>query len=242
MRYKQKKFTKYVFFNKKTAIQTCLLMLFIFSFLARAQSDTVNFSYYFETNDANFKSVNGVNSKFYGKYELKPNKHNELRIAAGDYFIIDSSGIYIEKNNLISIPKAEVRENGKYNVKNNYLFGVLPQDSIPVVLQGDKYFFLMPAKSYLFNNQTHFMYKINAQSYLIFSEESNGYFSVLKIDFKGQSLTLSELELNYQQIKQINSKFIIENKFDTYLLSPKNNQWQFVINHFLVYDEYIKQS
>ncbi len=228
--------------NTKTGLVLTLFLILFIPFFGHSQTDTLNFSYYFETNNANFKSINGVDTKFYGKYELKPNKHNELRIAAGDYFIIDSSGIYIEKNNLISIPKAEVRENGKYNVKNNYLFGVIKNDSVPVVLQDDKYFFLIPAKSFLFDNKNHSMFKVDAQSYLVFSKESNGYFSVLKISFKGQSLTLSELELNYQQIKQINHKFIIENGFDTYLLSPKNNQWQYIINHFLVYDEYIKQN
>jgi hypothetical protein len=219
-----------------------ITLVFLIQFIGHSQSDTTNFSYYFEISSVVYKQINGVDTRFYGKYTLKPNKHNELRIAAGDYFIIDSSGIYIEKNNLISISKAEVRENGKYNVVNGYLFGVIKNDSIPVVLQDDKYFFLMPAKSFLFDKTHHFMFKVNATSFLVFSKEDNGYYSLLKIDFNGSTLKLSELELNYQQIKQIKSKFIIENGFDTYLLMPLKNQWQLIINAFQVYDEYLKSK
>jgi len=222
-----------------------LKVFFVFFFLiqlvAFSQSDTINFSYYFKTNTSSLTQIDGVDKRFYGKYQLKPNKHNELRIAAGDYFIIDSSGIYIEKNNLISIPKAEVRENGKYNVKNNYLFGIKPMDSIPVFLQDDKYFFLMPAKSYLFNKDNHSIYKINSNSFLIFTKEENGFYSVIKVDFSNGILKLSELELNYPAIKQIESEFIKENGFDTYLLTPKNNEWQTIVNSFLVYDVYERE-
>ncbi len=223
-----------------------LKVFFVFIFLIQlvgfSQTDTLNFSYYFKSNTSNLTQIDGVDTRFYGKYTLKPNKHNELRIAAGDYFIIDSSGIYIEKNNLISIPKAEVRENGKYNVKNNYLFGIKPNDSIPVFLQDDKYFFLMPAKSYLFNKVNHSMYKINSNSFLIFTKEDNGFYSVIKIDFSNGTLKLSELELDYPTIHQISSEFIKENGFDTYLLTPKNNQWQSILNSFLVYDVYVREK
>jgi len=221
-------------------LKSVITIVFLSQLISYSQSDTVNFSYYFENNTAVYKQISGVNSRFYGKYQLKPNKHNELRIAAGDYFIIDSSGIYIEKNNLISIPKAEVRENGKYNVVNGYLFGVISNDSVPVVLQDDKYFFLVPAKSFLYHKTEHFMYKINSNSFLVFSKEDNGYFSLLKIDFTGSALNLSELELNYQQIKQIKSKFVIENGFDTYLLTPSKKEWQLIINAFQMYDVYAK--
>jgi hypothetical protein len=222
-----------------------MLKLFIsfvclIQFIGYSQPDTTNFSYYFKNNSAVYKQINGVDTRFFGKYTLKPNKHNEIRVAAGDYFIIDSSGIYIEKNNLISISKAEVRENGKYNVINGFLFGVINNDSIPVVLQDDKYFFLTPTKSFLFEKTHHFMYKVNTNSFLVFSKEDNGYYSLLKIDFNGSILSLSELELNYQQVKQIKSKFIIENGFDTYLLTPLKNQWQLIIDAFQVYDVYTK--
>lgn len=221
-------------------LKSVITIVFLSQLIGYSQSDTVNFSYYFENNSAVYKQISVVDSRFYGKYQLKPNKHNELRIAAGDYFIVDSSGIYIEKNNLISIPKAEVRENGKYNVVNGYLFGVISNDSVPVVLQDDKYFFLVPAKSFLYHKTEHFMYKINSNSFLVFSKEDNGYFSLLKIDFTGSALNLSELELNYQQIKQIKSKFVIENGFDTYLLTPSKNEWQLILNAFQMYDVYVK--
>ncbi|HIP37112.1 MAG TPA: hypothetical protein EYG85_09695 [Crocinitomix sp.] len=217
-----------------------LTLIFTFNYVY-AQQDTTNFSYYFKNNTADYQKVNVVPKRFYGIYELKPNKRNEIRIAAGDYFIIDSSGIYISKNNLISITKEEVRENGKYNVKNGYLFGVKANDSIPVVLQKDKYYFLIPVKSYLYSTSSHVMYKINSSSFIIFSKEDNGYYSVIKIDFNGHSLKLSELELNYKQINSIKHEFTKDGIYDTYLLTPKKSHWELILNTFIQYDEYIRK-
>ena len=223
-------------------IRTFILLFSFINLFGFTQQDTINFSYYFKNNSikSNFEKSNVVPKQFYGKYELKPNKHNDIRIAAGDYFIIDSSGIYISKNNLISITKEEVRENGKYNVVNGYLFGVKQNDSVAVFLQDDRYFFLMPTKSYLYHNLSHTMYKVNSNSFIVFTKEDNGNFSILKIDFKGSSLKLSELELNYQQVKAIQNELIKENGYDTYLLNPKKDQWQLILNAFVMYDEYVK--
>ncbi|MGV6862308.1 MAG: hypothetical protein ACWA41_11085 [Putridiphycobacter sp.] len=222
-----------------------LLLIFITSNLTSKAQDTLNFSFYFKSKEAKgLTKIDNVSPTIFATYELKANKYNEMRVAAGDKLKIDSSGIYISKNKLISISKKEVRENGKYNVVNGYLFGVDPNDSIPVVLQDDRYYFLRPSKAFLFKvaSNQQALYEINQQSFLILSAEENDYFSVLKVEFNAGLITLSELDLTYAQVKQIEHIKISENKIDTYILSPLENQWPIIFSQFEGYDVYQKQN
>jgi hypothetical protein len=216
------------------------LLICVINFYVSAQKDTTNFSYYFNTNSSHFEETKTIDKHFYGKYALKSDKRNDLRISAGDYLIIDSSGIYISKNKLLSISKKEVRENGKYNIKNGYLFGVIEKDSVPTVLQDDRYYFLIPSKAYLFQPKTDKMYSINNHSYLIFSEEAPQLFSVIKLDINNNLVELSELDLTLNQVREINHSLDHTSLIKTYLLDPKPNDWSIILNAFVNYDIYEK--
>ena len=222
-----------------------LLLITLCSFLclgAHANIKDTLFSTYFRHTDFNYHpKVNGVDQKFYGTYSLLSNKHNQVRISAGDQIKIDQSGIYIEKNKLQSIKRETVRENSKYTVKNNYLHGIIANDSIPVFIENETYYFLIPRKFYLHNySESTVLRKINTDTYLIFNSEENDYFSVTKINFKNNELILSELNILYQDVVNIIHKKITENGIPTFILSPSQSNWNILLKAFSVYDQYMK--
>ena len=88
----------------------------------------------------------------------------------------------------MSISRTEIRENSKYSISNGYLHGVLKNDSLAVALQDELFYFLMPAKAYLYEttNSDQAFVEISNGSYLVLTKENNTYYSTLKIDPESQ--------------------------------------------------------
>ena len=90
-------------------------------------------SYYFsEPLPSNQKAQSVVNEKWHGKYAVN-NSKNILEI--------NSDGIFMVSTTISSISREEIRESTTFDVRNNYIFGVLLNDSIPCVLEDERYFF-----------------------------------------------------------------------------------------------------
>lgn len=228
------------------AIGLCLAL--IFGLNAQAQDEI--FSFYFSQDAvASLTDVKSVNPADYGKYEPADTEANELRRAAGEYLIVDETGIYLEKNRLLTISREEVRENSKYRVANGWLHGVVENDSVACALDGDTYFFLVPAKNYLYESGRGpgRLARINKQKYAIFSVEDNGYFSCVVVDFTSGQVKMNEINLSTKDpnsIEKIEKKKEIptETDFTTYILTPTKDEWvSFVfVNCVAEYDAYVK--
>lgn len=211
-----------------------------------AQDDV--FSFYFDAEAmGQLKSVQTVNPRLFGKYELVDSPANEVRRAAGEFLVIDGTGIYLEKNRLLSISREEVRENSKYRVSKGWLHGVVENDSVPCALDEDQYFFLVPVKTYLYGQATgpERMVQISGSKYALFSQAESGYFSAIIVNFKQGGVDLNDVVFSKKDpnnIDQIEKKKIEEgnNGITTYLLSPTPEEWESFIfkSCFEVYDSY----
>lgn len=226
----------------------CFLLVSGISFAQEGSQDEV-FSYYFEKDAISaLKSTQTVGSKLWGKYELKDAPENEVRRAAGEYLIVDATGIYLEKNRLLSISREEVRENSKYRVSKGWLHGVVENDSIPCALDGEMYFFLTPVKTYLFEAEVgqQSLVQITDARYCIFSKEDNGFYSGVIFSFTHSGVMLNDIvfskkdpnnidDIEKKQVKKENG-----NDFSTYILSPTLEEWNNFIfkSCFEVYDTY----
>lgn len=222
------------------------LMIFTLS-SARAQEEI--FSVFFKKEALLvLNSVNNVNSMLFGKYELTNTTEHELRRAAGEYLMVDASGIYIEKNRLLSISREEIRENSKYRISGGWLHGVVENDSVPCALDGEKYFFLVPAKTYLFNNSTppNRLIQITQSKYALFSLEDNGNFSVIVANFLPGACELKEIVFsmqdpnNVEKIEKKEEELTTDEDIKTYLLTPSKEEWNsFIFKKCLeTYDAY----
>lgn len=222
-----------------------LVLLSLLSFQSFAQSDSNIFSYYLKSNHTPYQVMTNLDETKFGDYQLMKGKSTtfnnyDLRIEAGENLNIDETGVYILKNKILNISRTEIRENSKYSVSNGYLHGIIKNDSIPVALDGELFYFLMPTKVYLFDvtNAKQKLFSISTNNFLILSQETNGFYSATTIEFKQQKVTFSELDLNYLDTKSIAHEPIIENQIETFLLTPTKVQWPLLLNNFSMLDSY----
>lgn len=224
-------------------------LVFCSTFLSFGQDEV--FSYYFH--NASFrvlKDVSGFESDKYGKYELIEEAGKEARVAAGDWMIIDETGIFREKNKLMTMPKSEVRENSKYNVRNGWMHGVMENDSVPCHLEEETYYFLIPFKTYLFKRASapNKLVQVNRATYALFSFEDVGAYSITVVQFTATGIEMQEVDLRLKGDRSIENVETIEEMDDngdglkTYILNPTKAEWNsFIFAKCLVtYDSYQK--
>lgn len=208
------------------------------------------YSFYFHKSSLfELNSVKTIAPQLFGKYELRDMPQYELRRAAGEFLHVDQSGVYLQKNKLLNISREEVRENSKYWVKDNYLFGVVEKDSVPVALEGEQYYFLMPAKTYLFKSGggADRMMQVSKTRYALFSFEDVGHYSVIVVEFGSGTLELKEINfaadgptsINLVEKKEVDES--LSNDFKTYILTPNKTAWKTIFSNCLkTYDYYNK--
>lgn len=212
-------------------------------FNLKAQDSTVFYSFYFsEKAPQILPQSTAFTTDLFGKYELKKTDKNGLRTSAGDDLKVDESGVYILKNQIITISREEVRENPKYDLRHGYIFGVSETDSFAVATQGDNYLFLMPTKAYLYQKgeTTQFLIPFSANRYFIFTKESNGYFSVIQLLWENHQLLISDLDLPYSVAEKLEHDTTVESGIKTLILSPKKSDWKWLNTYFVMYDTYLK--
>lgn len=223
-----------------------LFGFFTLSCFSQAQEDI--YSIYFNANaKPATEKLNGIDERLHGTYNLVGKSENDLRVAAGNDLIVDGTGIYLQKNTVLSISRTEIRENSKYTIRDGYLHGVVPNDSVMVALDGESYYFLLPQKSYIYepNKTTPVIYKgLNLNEYVVLSKESNGYLSALYISFSGDLIQLKQLDLEQKEFdfKLIKHDKIMEGKIPVYILNPSATDWKNILRYFSVYDTYSKQK
>jgi hypothetical protein len=224
---------------------TFLLIFSLLSLQTFSQNSPSVFSYYFKSDATLYKTIDNFNESQFDKYQLMKGKSTifnnyELRVEAGESLTIDETGVYVLKNKILSISRTEIRENSKYSISNGYLHGVLKNDSLAVALQDELFYFLMPTKTYLYEttNSNQTFVEITNSSYLVFTKESNAYYSTLKIDINKNQINFSELNLNYVDTKSINHDTITEYGIETFILNPSKKEWDLILSKFVIIESF----
>ncbi|MEO9532307.1 MAG: hypothetical protein ABJG68_08750 [Crocinitomicaceae bacterium] len=205
-------------------------------------------SYYFHKSSLfALNSVPKVAPQLYGKYELSNRPENELRRAAGEFLHVDETGLYFKKNRLLNISRTEVRENSKYRVKDNYIYGVVEGDSLPVALDGEDYYFLVPTKTYLYESRggANRLMQLTKTRYALFSFEDVGHYSVIVADFVNGTIDLKDVVISASgpnSVELVQNKTIDEElsqDYKTYILTPNKEDWKSIFSKCLKsYDSY----
>jgi hypothetical protein len=218
-----------------------------FIFLVGFGQDSTAVYSVFLTIDAgsNLDELNGFAASEQGQYTLKETESNAMRVAAGNLMGIDATGLYLKKNTILSIGRETIRENSAYTIRNGYLFGVVPNDSVLVALDGELYYYLMETKTYLFdaNATKQQLYKgAKAGEYVLMANEDNGYKSMIYLVISGRSIILKELDLakNMDTLTRTTHKQVEIDGIQTYLLTPSLTEWKSLFGCFTAYDTYLK--
>ena len=166
------------------------------------------------------KSITSVSSSDFGTYI---SENNETK------YIFDSQGIWIETIIFSSISKETIRESSTYVVRNGYIFGVVLNDSLPCVLDNERYHFGLKNKEQVVGgNSLNVLKKFNSSSYILNFKE-NGGFTPSLLAFNGKNLTIQHFD--YETGTNQFSTIIIQSskKIDgmNYItLSPSKKEWK----------------
>ena len=144
------------------------------------------------------------------------------------FYEFDNKGIWIISTIYNSISKETVRENSKYTVKDGYIYGVA-KDSIPCVLEEDRYHFGIQNKDQLIGpNSKNVLKKLDENKYILNFEE-NGHFVPTLLIFKGKSLTVQQFD--YESGTEVFNKFelyitVKKEKMDFITITPTIKEWK----------------
>lgn len=143
---------------------------------------------------------------------------------------VNEKGIFIHTINIQAISKETVRETGKYEVRNEHIFGVT-EDSIPCVLQDDSYYFGVRNTVQLTGaGSENKLLPNGAGSYLLNFRTENGYTPAL-IEFRNNQLNISYFDYDsegklFKKIKEKQTVEPKENNLTTIVLLPTAREWQ----------------
>jgi len=149
-------------------------------------------SYYFsEPLPSNQTKQFKVDSKWHGKYTVNNGKN---------LFEVNDEGIYMISTTISSISREEIRESTKYDVRNNYIFGVLSNDSLPCVLEDERYFFGIRNKDVIVGSGSKNELRPSGRvaNEFILNTYENGYYLPSIIRFESKNISTAQLDYDYE--------------------------------------------
>lgn len=163
-------------------------------------------------------AVAAVDRVYYGTYKSPDEMIN---------YIFDEKGISVFSTTVSSISKEMIRENGKYDVRNGYLFGVVAEDSVPCVLEKDRYYFGVRSKQQIVGEETqNKLSKIKNGEYIINTWEDGNYIpSHLKFTSSGIEFTYFDYDEEDVFFNDIENKKSVDGEyFQVLILDPNLNE------------------
>jgi len=121
------------------------------------------------------------------------------------------------------------------------LIVLIKHDSVFVILEDETYYFLIPSKAYLYDNQStnNSLVEINNNNYLIFTKEKNGYYTCIKMEISKGKISLYEFSISFDKLATLNKNETTENGIPTFIINPTTNaDWNLILKEFTVYDQY----
>jgi len=113
------------------------------------------------------EKVTAVNINLFGDY-----KNEET----GTTYHFDETGISMVSVIYSFITREQLRESTRYAVRDNFIFGVVPGDSLPCVLEGERYFFGIRQQAAMTGaTSANVLVKVSDFSYMLNFRESEGY-------------------------------------------------------------------
>lgn len=103
---------------------------------------------------------------------------------------VSENGIAIVSTVMQSMSRDEIRESSKYDVRGGLIFGVVEGDSIPCVLEDERYYFGVRNRDILIGESSmNVLTKVNSTTFLVNLFAYNAYIPFL-MEFKGSKLTI----------------------------------------------------
>lgn len=203
--------------NNKALMKNIIFLLFIsISFISFTQ-ESYDFSSAIPIGE---NVIQTVDEKYFGIYSADNNE---------TFYEFNADGVWIISTIFSAISRETIRESSKYTVRNGYIFGIVADDSLPCVLEGELYHFGMRNKDQLIGpNSSHVLKQINSTTFIISFSENGGYTPSI-FSFLGNKLSVQHFDYEmgtnlFSTIKNQTSKTV--NGLNFIQLSPTLAEWK----------------
>jgi hypothetical protein len=130
--------------------------------------------------------VERVSEKYFGSYTTKDGTIT---------YKFDAEGLNLISTTVSSISKETIRESAKYTVRNDYLFGVEKNDSVPCVLEEGYYYFgVRNYDQYIGGASKNILTKTSTPSEYVLNTFENGMYVPKLLRFNGKKLEIAQFD------------------------------------------------
>lgn len=198
-----------------------LLASFFLAFIGTGQK-----SFYFAgPYPGEMNKLSGIEKRLHGNYH------------SADYnrtYQINEEGIFVLSVQLSRISRETIRETSTYEVRNGYIFGVMKNDSLPCVLEGEYYFFGVRNKEQLYSTKGSdgraFLNKSKKKvdTYYLNMEENGRFIPIeFKFDKHGLHISSFDYESDTDEFDFITEKETIPAEYhELIVLKPNKDEWE----------------
>lgn len=167
------------------------------------------------------RKVETVDKKWFGKYTSNKDSRS---------YEINEKGVFIISTSISSMGRASIRESSKYDVHNGYIFGIVEGDSLPCVLDNDRYFFGIRNKDILIGiGSQNILGRVNNNgSQYVVNMYENGNYVPIYLQFERGNLTIKyfEYETDSGIFDFIAEQKSIETEFqELIILTPSEDEY-----------------
>lgn len=165
------------------------------------------------------REVKAVNVNYFGTYTSENSPFT---------YEFNETGIYVISTNINSISKETVRESTVYTVRNEHIFGVKENDSIPCVLEDNRYYFGIKNREKIGGYASkNVLLEIKMNQYVLNFEE-NGKYIPLFLTFSAEGLSLEQFDYdgNTKQFETIDEKTTVTTDIVSVTLDPTPSEWK----------------
>lgn len=192
---------------------------FFFVFLSFSVKSQISYEF-IQALPPNSKEILCVDREHFGMYDSD---------SSDIVFELNAAGIFTRNLVIQSISRETLRENSKFEIKGDYIFGIDENDSLPCVLDGENYYFGISRRDTIIRmNGKNQLRKVATGEYIVNFEE-NGLYTPCLLKFNGSALSIRYFDYPsdkniFTNIKSQQSK--MDNDMTITYLLPNEKEWK----------------
>lgn len=168
-----------------------------------------------------YKLAQAVDKDLYGDYR------NE---ATGTIYHFDETGISIVTRVIAYVTREQVRESSKIQARNGMLYGVVPNDSVPYVEEGERYYYgIRNAVKIAGEGSGNQLTRIDTKTYVLnFLEGTFFEPSMLTFGPAGLSIVHANLDYRDEYDRLLKTNTVTKYNTEIVILAPADTQWSWL--------------